>query len=81
MCLQPLQSLDLVLQPSVQAALCLDFLALQEAKWPNAIVHLDDDNASILCKVTGVEVGVGVGLEPATLDEVHDRQLGLVGSI
>src|SRR3569833_495612 len=79
--LDPLQALDLVLETVVQAPVVHNLSALQETERANSVVDLDDHDATERSQLAAVEVGIGVGLEAAALDEVQNRQFRLRRSV
>ena len=81
MLLGPLQPLNHVLQSVVHAPVQDDLPAVEKAEGPNAVVDLHHDDVSKVGNVAAVEIGVGVGIEAAALDEVHDRKPRVDGGV
>lgn len=74
--LDPLKSFDLIFQAIVQTPFRLNLLARQESIRPDSVVEGDDNDvlSRSLDQTCPVVIGVGVGIEPSTLDPEVDWQ-------
>ena len=81
MLLSPLHSLNYVLEAVIHAPIDHNLSTVEETEWSNTVVDLHHDNVSKVGDIAAVEVGIGVGVEPAALDEVQDREPGLCGGV
>ena len=77
MLLHPLKNFTLVLESDIGVTICLNFLAREEPVRPDSVVKRHNDNVQFRSsdEPRTIEVGVGIAIEAAALDEDIYRKL------